>query len=37
MYSFSDKKQKIGIIGAGYWGTILINTLLKSKFKIFCL
>ena len=33
MYSFSDKKQKIGIIGAGYWGTILINTLIKSKFK----
>jgi len=33
MYSFSDKKQKICLIGAGYWGTIVINALIKLKFK----
>ena len=33
MYSFSNKNQKIAIIGSGYWGTIIINTLQKLKFK----
>ena len=34
-YSFSDKNQKIAIIGCGYWGTIIAKTLLSLKFKIF--
>ncbi len=33
MYSFSNKNQKIAVIGSGYWGTIIINTLQKLKFK----
>ena len=33
MYSFKDKKQKILVIGSGYWGSILINTLIKLKFN----
>ena len=33
MYSFKNKNQKIAVIGSGYWGTILINTLEKLKFK----
>ena len=33
MFSFSNKNQKIAIIGSGYWGTIIINTLQKLKFK----
>ena len=32
-YSFSDKNQKIAIIGCGYWGTIIAKTLLSLKFK----
>ncbi len=26
-------KKKIAIIGGGYWGSIIINTLNKLKFK----
>lgn len=33
MNSFSNKTQKIAIIGSGYWGSIIINTLIKLKFK----
>ena len=33
MYSFNNKNQKIAVIGSGYWGTIIINTLGKLKFK----
>ena len=33
MYSFSDKTQKIALIGSGYWGTILLNSLHKLNFK----
>jgi len=33
MFSFFDKKQKIAIIGSGYWGSIIINTLIKLKFE----
>ena len=33
MYSFKNKNQKIAVIGSGYWGTIIINTLEKLKFK----
>ena len=33
MYSFSNKNQKIAVIGSGYWGTIIINTLINLKFK----
>ncbi len=33
MYSFSDKTQKIALIGSGYWGTILLNSLIKLNFK----
>lgn len=32
-YSFSDKNQKLAIIGCGYWGTIIAKTLLSLKFK----
>jgi predicted dehydrogenase len=33
MFSFSNKNQKIVVIGSGYWGSIIINTLLELKFK----
>ena len=33
MYSFSDKNQKIALIGCGYWGTIIAKTLINLKFK----
>ena len=33
MYSFSNKNQKIAVIGSGYWGSIIINTLINLKFK----
>ena len=33
MYSFNDKKQKIALIGCGYWGTIIAKTLNDLKFK----
>ncbi len=33
MIYFSNKKQKITVIGAGYWGSIIINTLIKLNFK----
>ena len=33
MFSFSNKKQKIAVIGSGYWGSIIINTLINLKFK----
>ena len=32
-YSFSDKNQKLAIIGCGYWGTIIAKTLISLKFK----
>ena len=33
MNSFSNKNQKLAIIGCGYWGTIIAKTLIKLKFK----
>ncbi len=33
MFSFINKNQKIAVIGSGYWGSIIINTLIKLKFK----
>ncbi len=33
MYSFSNKNQKIALIGCGYWGTIIAKTLINLKFK----
>ncbi len=33
MFSLNNKNQKIAVIGCGYWGSIIINTLLKLKFK----
>ncbi len=33
MYSYSNKNQKIAVIGSGYWGSIIINTLINLKFK----
>jgi len=33
MFSFSNKDQKIVVIGSGYWGSIIINTLINLKFK----
>ncbi len=33
MYSFSNKNQKIVLIGCGYWGTIIAKTLINLKFK----
>ena len=33
MYSFSNKNQKIALIGCGYWGTIIAKTLISQKFK----
>lgn len=33
MYSFSDKNQKIALVGCGYWGTIIAKTLINLKFK----
>ena len=33
MHSFKDKKQKIALIGCGYWGTIIAKTLNDLKFQ----
>ena len=33
MYTYSNKNQKIAVIGSGYWGSIIINTLINLKFK----
>ena len=33
MFSFNNKNQKIAVIGSGYWGSIIINTLIELKFK----
>ena len=33
MYSFSNKNQKIALIGCGYWGTNIAKTLISLKFK----
>ena len=33
MNSFSNKNQKLAIIGCGYWGTIIAKTLINLKFK----
>jgi len=33
MFSFTNKNQKIAVIGSGYWGSIIINTLIKLNFK----
>ena len=33
MFSFSNKKQKIVVVGSGYWGSIIINTLIELGFK----
>ena len=33
MFSFSNKNQKIALIGCGYWGTIIAKTLINLKFK----
>ena len=33
MFSFTNKNQKIAVIGSGYWGSIIINTLIELKFK----
>lgn len=33
MFSLNNKNQKIAVIGCGYWGSIIINTLFKLKFR----
>ena len=33
MFSFMNKNQKIAVIGSGYWGTIIIKTLIELKFN----
>ena len=33
MFSFSNKKQKIAVVGSGYWGSIIINSLIGLGFK----
>ena len=33
MFSFTNKNQKIAVIGSGYWGSIIINTLIKLNFR----
>ena len=33
MFSFKNKNQKIAVIGSGYWGTIIIKTLIELKFN----
>ena len=33
MFSFNNKNQKIAVIGSGYWGSIIINTLIELKFN----
>ena len=33
MFSFTNKKQKIVVVGSGYWGSIIINTLIGLGFK----
>ena len=32
-YSYSNKNQKLALIGCGYWGTILVKTLISLRFK----
>ena len=32
MFSFTNKNQKIAVIGSGYWGSIIINMLIELKF-----
>ena len=34
MFSFSNKNQKIAVIGSGYWGSIIIKTLIELGFKL---
>ena len=33
MFSFSNKYQKLAVIGSGYWGSIIIKTLIEMGFK----
>ena len=33
MFTFSNKNQKIAVIGSGYWGSIIIKTLIELGFK----
>lgn len=33
MFSFTNKSQKVAVIGSGYWGSIIINTLIELKFR----
>ena len=33
MFSFTNKNQKIAVIGSGYWGSIIIKTLIELGFK----
>tara|TARA_B100000795_G_C22801209_1_gene442049 strand:- start:2964 stop:3944 length:981 start_codon:yes stop_codon:yes gene_type:complete len=33
MFSFSNKNQKLAVIGSGYWGSIIIKTLIEMGFK----
>ena len=33
MFSFLNKKQKIAVVGSGYWGSIIINSLIGLGFK----
>ena len=33
MYSFSNKNQKIALVGCGYWGTIIAKTLIELNFN----
>jgi predicted dehydrogenase len=33
MFSFSNKNQKIAVIVSGYWGSIIIKTLIELGFK----
>jgi predicted dehydrogenase len=33
MFSFSNKNQKLAVIGSGYWGSIIIKTLIELGFK----
>ena len=31
--TFSNKSQKIALVGCGYWGTIVAKTLISLKFN----
>lgn len=33
MFSYSNKNQKLAVIGSGYWGSIIIKTLIDLGFK----